>query len=125
MRFAAGGVHPSTGARIPADSPYNHPEIIRALYTCINQVKATPKKPFKVSSEEKQKENLAGGKPRFAGCPWTGDQKERLGSLFQAGVKPPEIARQLERTTGAIVAELNKEGLMTQEEAAAYSKPRA
>jgi len=66
----ANGVDPITGEVFPEGSAYNHPTVIRSLFTILNNVRF-PKKEGKKSIEEKQAQNLVEGKPQNAGIAWT------------------------------------------------------
>jgi len=105
----ANGTDPVTGEILPAKSPYNDPAVIRALFTVLDSSsgKATKKSP-----EEKMEENLAAGRPRNAGLPWTDDLRAKLAEMFQGGTALRELARHFERTNGAILSELARQGLV-------------
>jgi hypothetical protein len=62
---------------LPNESPYNSPDVIRALFSTIAHNKITQKKQpkFKKSIEEKQSDNTEKGLPKNAGLPWTEEQK--------------------------------------------------
>lgn len=105
----ANGTDPVTGEVLPAKSPYNDPKVIRALFTVLNSSngRATRKTP-----EEKMEENLAAGRPKNAGLPWTDDLRAELAEKFHSGVTLRELALQFERTNGAILSELARQGLV-------------
>lgn len=112
----ASGVDPVSGEIFQEDSPYNHPTVIRALYTILNYVRI-PKRQNKLSAEEKQAQNIATGKPRNAGLAWTEDLKTEVASLFKKGKTIQELANYFERTEGAIVSELTHQGIIDRNEA--------
>lgn len=116
LQALANGVNPTTGELIPIDAPYNNPEIIRALFACLEQLKAPPKR-SKHTPEEKQADNISKGLPRNAGMPWTDSLKQELEGDFKAGMAPSSLAEKYQRTSGSIVHELKKQGLITEEEA--------
>ena len=105
----ANGTDPVTGEILPAESPYNEPAVIRALFTVLN---ASNGRATKKSPEEKMEENLAAGRPRNAGLPWTDDLRAELAEKFHSGMALGELARQFERTNGAILSELARQGLV-------------
>ena len=111
----ANGTHPLTGEVIPADAPYNNPEIIRALYTCVEELKYPTKKTKKTTSE-RNADNLKKGLPKNAGMPWTDEFKSRLAKEHQAGFSPADLANKFERTKYSILLELEKQGLITDQE---------
>jgi len=107
----ANGIDPITGEVFPDDSPYNHPLVIRALFTILGNT-GTAVKQKKLSIEEKQAQNLANGKPRNSGLPWTEELRQKVAIKFKEGVSIVEIARDFERTEGAIHSELVRQGLI-------------
>jgi hypothetical protein len=42
LNALANGVHPATGERFAADSPYQHPEVVRALFEAMRAVEGNP-----------------------------------------------------------------------------------
>lgn len=114
LEALANGVDPTTGELFPSNSPYCSPEVIRALFTCVQYIKSPPKK-CKKSFEERQEENLRKGLPKNAGMPWTRELKTELASDFQSGLSTSELGVRYERTKGSIVSELKKQGLITDE----------
>lgn len=108
----ANGVDPITGEVLPDTSPYNEPRVIRALFAVLNPAKGG--KPPKKTPDEKQQENVAAGRPRNAGLPWTESLKEELTRQFKGGARLDQLAQNFERTKGAIISELVKQGLVEQ-----------
>jgi hypothetical protein len=117
IEAVAGGTNPITGKAIPENSHFNSPEIIRALFTCTQHIKHPPPKSRK-TLEERQAENLSKGLPRNAGLPWTKELKAQLADLFKSGEPPLELAKKFERTTYAILLQLQNQGLVSEEEVA-------
>lgn len=105
----ADGTDPVTGEVLPATSPYNEPKVIRALFTVLNSSNG---KAVKKSPEEKMEENLAAGRPKNAGMPWTDELRAELAEKFQGGMTLQKLAGHFERTGGAIHAELVRQGLV-------------
>lgn len=117
VEAVANGTNPLTGEAIPGNSHFNSPEIIRALFTCVQHIKHPPPKSRK-TLEERQSENLGKGLPRNAGLPWTKELKEQLADAFKSGERPSGLAKKFERTKYAIVLQLQNQGLVSEEEAA-------
>jgi len=69
-------------------------------------------KKTKLTYEQKQRENTDIGKPKNAGLPWTKELKVEVASRFRSGSSYSELAVYFERTRGAIVSELTKQGLI-------------
>ncbi len=112
----ANGVNPITGEIFPEDSPYNNPKIIRALFTVLHFLE-NPRKREKKSIEEKQLENIANGRPRNAGLPWDDQQRQSLSNKFKEGSSVIQLANDFERTRGAIISELERQRIISGEEA--------
>jgi hypothetical protein len=107
----ANGIDPITGEVFDDQSPYNHPTVIRALYTVLNHVKI-PKKQTRLLTEEKHAQNIAEGKPRNAGLAWTEELKQEVAELFKQGKTTYELAQHFERTEAAIISELTHQGII-------------
>ncbi len=107
----ANGIDPITGEVFPDDSPYNHPTVIRSLFTIVSNVRF-PKKEGKKSIEEKQSQNLSEGNPKNAGIAWTEELKQEVRKLFECGKSITELAEYFERTEGGIRSELVHQGLI-------------
>ena len=107
----ARGVDPVTGEVFAQDSPYNHPEIIRALFIALEELPRI-KKP-KLTLQEKQQNNLAEGRPLNAGLPWTKESQDELADCFRQGQSLVDLATLFQRTTGAIRSQLEHQGLIS------------
>jgi hypothetical protein len=91
------GVDPHQGTPIPIDS-FQSPDVIRALFTAAALLK------------DRQAAASASHRPAAAGAKWTGDEDALLVRQYDEGLPIPEIARQHDRTTGAITTRLVKLG---------------
>jgi len=89
LQALASGTDPATGEVFPADSPYNHPEIIRTLFFAVNQLR-----------EAAEKGNR--------GLPWGEEEDNMLAQRFNQGIKITQLAKLHSRTYGAIKARLLK-----------------
>ncbi len=113
----ANGTNPLTGEAFPADSPYQSPHIIRALYAATRALESnlqcgpqsaaakgsSPEDPPKKSS---QKPSPSGN----AGKPWSTDEDRQLLAAFDAGKPLADIAQLHQRTLGGVRARLEKHG---------------
>jgi hypothetical protein len=108
VKILADGINPTTGASFPKDSPYNEPHVIRALFRIIESKKSGEYQ--KKTDEERQQENIANGRPKNAGLPWSDQSRSEVSSKFQAGKTIDELAEYFERTRAAIVSELKRQG---------------
>lgn len=91
VKTLADGIDPATGEILPAESVFNSPDVIRALYTLLERVNA-----------EMGKDPL-----RNAGKPWTGLEDDKLRDEFASKLRIPDIAKEHGRTPGAIESRLD------------------
>lgn len=99
VKQLADGVDPMTGERFPPGSPYQQADTVRALYLALEGLDRL----------KRVKDRQADGPPK-AGRPWTKDEETRMLQQFDAKVDVAAIAQELNRTTGAIWARLEKVG---------------
>ena len=78
------------------------------------------KKPNKTAIAEKQEQNIASGKPKNADLAWTPELKQELAALFMEGKTVKHLAQYFERTEGAILSELEHQGVIDQQEKQNY-----
>jgi hypothetical protein len=99
IRQLADGLDPNTGKPLPADSPYEHPQVVRALF---------------VARQALDRAAAADGKAKsraeHAGHPWSDDEDRELGDAHDAGTPVKDLADRHKRSTGAIRARLVKLG---------------
>lgn len=98
VRTLADGVDPTTGEILPAESVYNTPEVIRALFTILEQV-------------EHDSTNATTDPLRNAGKPWTPAEDDKLCDEYLSKSKISDIAREHGRSYGAIESRLEHLGL--------------
>ena len=110
------GIDPLTGEALPPGSPYDTPDVIRALHTVLDHMKS-PARQRKLTPEQKQAANLERGMPKNAGMPWTDEYRRVLADDFRNGESVDALALRFARTRGSIVAELKRQGLISVEEA--------
>jgi len=109
IRSLAQGVDPITGDVFASESPYNHPRIIRALFT-VHEHARSPR--GKIGAGEKRQRNLERGLPGNTGLLWTDEDRARVASGFENGEPIEALAAELERTRAAVHAELIRQGLV-------------
>jgi hypothetical protein len=93
----ANGVNPLTGEVFPADSPYQAPDVVRALYVAGRALETKPK-PRRAATAAN------------AGKIWSDDDDRRLVAEFDRGVPLPELTQSFGRTVAGIQARLEKNG---------------
>ena len=108
LETLADGIDPGSGEVLPAESPYNDPLVIRALFVALDSIRLP-----RLTVEQRQQNNLHEGRPKNFGLPWTSEMKEEAASCFGKGSSVDELAANLGRTRGAIVAELVRQGLIS------------
>ena len=104
----ASGVDPETGEVLPAGSPLNSPHVIRALFLASRALQLQAAAPAKPSP--KPKAAKPAGTPTNAGTAWTDEEANRLAAAFDAGADVAQLARDHQRSTGAIRARLIRLG---------------
>ncbi len=99
IKALADGVDPITGEVFENDSPYQHPQIIRALFVALKVLESN----IQVQS---RKEIL----PSNAGGQWTEEEDNQLLLGFKEGISINELSQKHKRTKGAIQSRLTKHG---------------
>ncbi len=99
LHALANGVDPHTGEEYSADSPYQHPQTVRALYMAIEAMERS--KELAKKAEDRQK-----GLPGNAGKAWETEEEHRLLTTFDGGKSIKEIAEMHQRTESAIISRL-------------------
>jgi hypothetical protein len=102
----AKGVNPMTGEIFAADSPYQHADVVRALYAAVDRFKSSD------SPKPKQRPDA----PSNVGKPWSDEEDRRLLAEFERGRTPAELARELGRTLAGIEARLERHGRLSPRE---------
>ena len=96
VRILSDGIDPTTGEVLPAESVYNSPDIIRALFTVLEYV----------NNKDAVKNPL-----RNAGKPWTDVEDDKLRDEFSSKLTISDIAKEHGRSYGAIESRLDHLGL--------------
>lgn len=103
LNALASGIHPATGEKFAADSPYQHPDIVRALFEAARAVEGG----HAPAAD-------AGPKPALpqsgAGSRWSNEEEQRLATAFDAGRSVDELAHAHNRSRAGIEARLVKLG---------------
>jgi hypothetical protein len=99
VRKLANGIHPETGAVLDGASPFQLPQIVRALNRA-------------VSALEFQQERVRARQslPANAGKSWSNNEDAQICDELRRGINFQEIARGHGRTVGSIVARLIRLG---------------
>jgi hypothetical protein len=102
LNALANGVHPATGEVFAADSAYQHPDTVRALFEAVRALEGT----HPAGSSERKAADM----PVNTFVRWTPEEEERLAAGFDAGCNSAELARLHNRSRAAIEARLLKLG---------------
>jgi len=105
LNALAGGVHPATGEKFAADSPYQHPDTVRALFDAVRAIEGNRAPALATAAERKPALPQSG-----AGSRWTPEEEQRLAAAFDSGRTVSELAKLHNRTTAGIEARLLKLG---------------
>jgi hypothetical protein len=110
LNALANGVHPATGEKFAADSPYQHPDTVRALFEAMRAVEggvvaATP-------APAAPARKVAALPQSGSGSRWSTEEEQRLVTAFDAGRTVDELARAHGRSRAGIEARLVRLGKM-------------
>jgi hypothetical protein len=113
LNALANGVHPATGEKFAADSPYQHPDTVRALFEAMRVVEGQATAPATSASTSASAPARRPALPQSgSGSRWTGEEEQRLASAFDAGKTVDELARAHGRSRAGIEARLVRLGKM-------------
>ena len=100
LNSLANGVHPATGEVFAADSPYQHPDTVRALFEAVRSLD-------RPEADGKRKNSEM---PSSTFVRWTPEEEERLVAALDTGKTSAELAKLHNRSRAAIEARLLKLG---------------
>ena len=103
IRALADGVNPFTGKSLDADSLYQNPQTVQALYGAIEALEW----------RQNRQERIA-RLPNNAGKPWSREEDQQLVDEFQNHMSFQRMAETHSRTVGAIKSRLMKKGFDSQ-----------
>lgn len=106
----ANGVNPLTGEVFASDSPYQSPDIVRALFAAARALSRDNTQP---AASNVGTNKGRGAAPANVGKPWSSEEDERLIAEFDRGRSPRELAAGHGRTLAGIEARLEKLGKLT------------
>lgn len=95
----ANGIDPETGEILPAESSFNSPQVIRALFSACKALE-------KVAKNAGRQNSL----PENAGRSWSNEEDLTLLARFDSGLPVKDIAAAHARTQGAIASRLVRLG---------------
>jgi hypothetical protein len=98
----ANGIDPHTGEVFRADSPYQHPDTVRALFCALQM--------FEEAAPRQRAVATAPAAPQNAGKPWAEEEDKMLAAAFDFGKQIPELATTHGRSRFAIEARFAKLG---------------
>lgn len=98
LKSLAEGIDPRGGEHFPPGSPYQHPDVVRALYTAVECLQT--KVPVRA-------------RPANAGKPWSREDDALLLAGFSAGHDIEALAAKHGRSRAGIEARLAKYGKLT------------
>ena len=103
LNALANGVHPATGEQFAADSPYQHPDTVRALYAAVRALDGAATHADAVDRRPAPPQSGAGSR-------WSEEEEQRLVTAFDAGRTIDSLAQAHDRTRAAIEARLVRLG---------------
>ena len=99
VQALADGQNPISGDRLPDGSPYQHPDIVRALFTAVQALSSTTQRTVRTGSV-----------PINRGQPWTAIEDKQLCDAFDARTSITNLAKLHQRSIGAIKSRLERLG---------------
>ncbi|RZI43820.1 hypothetical protein EGT07_08630 [Herbaspirillum sp. HC18] len=123
LKLLANGINPETGEVLEEDSLTNRPDVIRILFALAEELsvleKPNPKK-TKLTPDERRQKNIAEGRPPKLHFPWNEEEKILLANEFNKSPGGKHLAALFERSPLAIAVQLQKLGLISEEELESY-----
>ena len=110
LQQLADGTDPHTGKSFGADSPYQHPDTVRALFVALRALDAPPTATAPAPAGKQRAAAPAENAPSNSGKPWSDDEDKALAAAFDAGKKILELATAHQRSRFAIEVRLAKLG---------------
>ncbi len=101
LQALSAGTDPFTGEPFPAASPYQHPDVVRALYQAVRAIETA------VATQKRHAARPAAGN---SGKPWSKEEDDRLVTAFDKGRSIDDLAVEHERSRLAIEARLARFG---------------
>ena len=108
LNALANGIHPATGEKFGADSPYQHPDTVRALFEAMRAMETAHLADSAPAAAPERRALPESG----SGSRWTTDEEQRLAGAFDAGRTVDELAKAYSRSRAAIEARLVRLGKM-------------
>jgi hypothetical protein len=99
----ARGIDPETGEILAGQSPFNNPQVIRALFFAVKELDKLDGAPAPAGRAARER-------PENAGRSWSDEEDADLLNAFDAGVSPKDLAVKHRRTKGAIDSRLVRLG---------------
>lgn len=119
----ANGAHPITGELFGPDSPYQAPDVIRALFAAQRALEA--RQPGRVQRASPAESRASGSASSNAGKSWSNEEDKQLLAAFDADTSLADLARRHGRTVNGVRARLEKHGRMEPSTATRWPKERA
>ena len=104
LNALANGVHPATGEVFAADSPYQHPDTVRALFEAVRTMEGG------AQAAPAPTERKSADVPANTFVRWSLEEELRLAEGFDSGKTTAELAKLHNRSRAAIEARLLKLG---------------
>jgi hypothetical protein len=105
----ANGANPFTGEMFAPDSPYQTPDVIRALFVAQRALEGRVQGGRRAANSPPSTQSRTASNTN-AGKPWSSEEDRQLLAAFDADKPVTEIARAHGRTVGGVRARLEKHG---------------
>jgi hypothetical protein len=111
LKSLADGIDPGSGKPFAADSAYQHPDTVRALFFAIRALEQHTAPLQKTPGPDKpHSEKSSQPAPGKAGQPWSEEEDTRLGKAYDSGQSIDDLAQAHQRSKWAIEARLARMG---------------
>ena len=113
LKSLANGIDPGNGKPFAADSAYQHPDTVRALFFAIRALEQhAPQAALQKTPAPDKPRSEKPGKPApgKAGQPWSEEEDARLGKAYDSGQSIEDLAQTHQRSRWAIEARLARLG---------------
>jgi hypothetical protein len=137
----ADGVHPISGEVFSPESPYQHAEVVRALYCALRSLETASARPDTQLPQGREADSWRADSRTLAatpsasaatvpppsvkqnaGKPWSNSEEQELLSKFDAGTTVADLAKQHARSVAGIEARLEKLGRLKPEQRTTVSR---
>lgn len=122
LKILAEGVNPETGEELSVNSETEDLETVNMLLKLADELPAASivEQSKRLFGNEKMEQNLEFGRPARSHYPWIEEEKKSLEENYLYGTCVEDLAAKYQRTEKAIALQLQKMGVITEEDSERY-----